>query len=119
MVADSTGNCAAICVVWCREVALCLPVVGGRRLRHLTARTLTVDVDGTVPCTGQKEGGAYRGYNPHHRKVPSYYPITAYLADSGHFLRVHNRPGNVNDGSSSVPFLQAVFAQIEETLGTS
>ena len=57
------------------------------------------------------------GYNPHHRKVPSYYPITAYLADSGHFLRLHNRPGHVNDGASSIPFLQAVFEQIEETLG--
>ena len=35
-------------------------------------------------CTGQKVGGAARGYNPHHRKVPSDYPIRAYLADSGH-----------------------------------
>ena len=27
-------------------------------------------------------------------------------------------PGNVNDGKSSVPFLQALFTQIEETLGS-
>ena len=87
--------------------------------QYLNARTLTIDIDGTVLCTGQKVGGACRGYNPHHRKVPSYYPITAYLADSGHFLRLHNRPGNVNDGSASVPFLQAVFEQIEGTLGRS
>ena len=91
--------------------------VVARLIPRLHARTLTVDVDGTVLCTGQKVGGACRGYNPHHRKVPSYYPITAYLADSGHFLRLHNRPGNVNDGASSIPFLQAVFEQIEETLG--
>jgi len=93
--------------------------VVARRVGLLKARTLTIDIDGTVLCTGQKVGGACRGYNPHHRKVPSYYPITAYLADSGHFLRLHNRPGNVNDGASSIPFLQAVFAQIEESLGRS
>ena len=60
----------------------------------LRARKLTIDVDGTVLCTGKQVGGARRGYNPHHRKVPSYYPITAYLADSGHFLRVHNLLAN-------------------------
>ena len=91
--------------------------VVARLVGLLGARTLTIDIDGTVLCTGQKVGGAYRGYNPHHRKVPSYYPITAYLADSGHFLRLHNRPGNVNDGSSSIP--QAVFEQIDQTLGGS
>ena len=78
--------------------------VVARLVGRLKARTLTIDIDGTVLCTGQKVGGARRGYNPHHRKVPSYYPITAYLADSGHFLRLHNRPGNVNDGASSIPF---------------
>ena len=84
----------------------------------LHARTLTLDVDGTVLCTGSKVGGAARGYNPHHRKVPSYYPVTAFLAESGHLLRLHNRPGNVNDGKSSIPFLQALFRQVEETLGS-
>ena len=84
------------------------------KVKLLRARTLTIDVDGTVLCTGKKVGGAHRGYNPHHRKVPSYYPITAYLADSGHFLRVHNRPGNVNDGSASIPLLKDVFTQIEQ-----
>ncbi len=85
---------------------------------YLHARTLTIDVDGTVLCTGSKVGGAARGYNPHHRKVPSYYPITAFPAESGHFLRLHNRLGNVNDGKSAVPFLRTLFNQIEETLGS-
>ena len=82
---------------------------------YLHARTLTIDVDGTVLCTGHKVGGAARGYNPHHRKVPSYYPVSAFLAESGHVLRLHNRPGNVNDGKSSVPFLRALFDQIQES----
>ena len=84
---------------------------------HLPARTLTIDVDGTVISTGLKVAWAFRGYNPPHRKVPSYFPISALLAESGHILRLHNRPGNVNDGSSSLTFLRELFQQIKETLG--
>ena len=47
----------------------------------------------------------------------SYFPITAYLADSGHFLRLDNRPGNVRDGAASGDFLKTVFAQVKDTLG--
>lgn len=92
-------------------------LVSGVVKHHLRARTLTVDVDGTVISTGMKVAWAFRGYNPHHRKVPSYFPISAYLAESGHVLRLHNRPGNINDGSSSITFLRDLFQQIRETLG--
>jgi hypothetical protein len=85
----------------------------------LSLHTLTVDVDGSVVSTGLKVQRAFRGFNPHHRKVPSYYPITAYLAETGHILRVRNRSGNVHDGKSSITFLRNLFRQIEETLGTA
>ncbi len=42
---------------------------------------LTVDVDGSVLSTGLKVGRAFRGFNPHRRKNPSYYPITAQAAE--------------------------------------
>lgn len=87
-----------------------------RVLRQLPLRTLTIDVDGTVVSTGLTVARAFRGYNPHHRKVPSYYPITGYVAESGHVLRVRNRPGNIADGKA-VPFLRELFAQIARTLG--
>jgi DDE family transposase len=90
--------------------------VVARVVRQLPLRTLTIDVDGTVISTGLTVERAFRGYNPHHRKVPSYYPITAYLAESGHVLRVKNRSGNVADGKA-VPFLRELFAQITRTLG--
>jgi len=80
-------------------------------------KRLTLDVDGTVLSTGLKVEGARRGYNPHQRKVPSYYPITAYEANTGQVLRVHNRAGNVHDGKASVEFLKALFAQLDQTLG--
>jgi len=80
-------------------------------------RTLTVDVDGTVLSTGLTVERAFRGFNPQHRKVPSYYPITAYVAETGHVLRVKNRSGNINDGKASLTFLRELFAQIADTLG--
>jgi hypothetical protein len=84
---------------------------------YLSFRTLTIDVDGTVLSTGMKAERAFRGYNPHHRKVPSYYPITAHLAETGHILRVQNRSGNISDGKASIGFLRDLFAQVEESLG--
>jgi hypothetical protein len=92
-------------------------VVAARAIRQTGQRRLTIDVDGTVVSTGQQVRWAQRGYNPHHRKVPSYYPITAYEAQSGQVLRVQNRPGNVGDGKAGVPFLQALFRQLRATLG--
>jgi hypothetical protein len=40
---------------------------------HLALPRLTIDVDGTVVRTGATVGWAFRGFNPHHRKDPSYY----------------------------------------------
>ena len=75
-------------------------------------RTLTVDIDGTVVSTGLPVERAFRGYNPHHRKVPSYYPILAHLAETTHVLRLKNRLGDVHDGKASLAFLRDVWAQL-------
>jgi hypothetical protein len=81
-------------------------------------RRLTIDVDGSVVSTGQKVEWAFRGFNPHHRKVPSYYPITAYEAQTGQILRTKNRPGNIHDGKASLGFLRELLAQIRRSLGS-
>jgi hypothetical protein len=78
----------------------------------LGLRTVTVDVDGVVVSTGLKVERAFRGYNPHHRKVPSYYPIMAHLAETTHVLRVKNRSGNVHDGKASLTFLRELWMQL-------
>lgn len=88
-------------------------------VRRAGVTRLTIDVDGSVISTGQQVQWAQRGYNPHHRKVPSYYPITAYEAQSGQVLRVQNRPGNVHDGKAAMSFLRALFVQLAQTLGGS
>jgi len=78
---------------------------------------LTVDVDGTVVCTGAKVQWAFRGFNPHHRKALSYYPLVAHLAQTGHILRLKNRPGNVHDSKQAVPFLRDLIDALQARLG--
>jgi len=78
---------------------------------------LTIDLDGTVLRTGAKVDGAERGYNPHHPKDPSYYPLTAHLAQLGQILRLWNRPGNVHDSHNAAGFLRVLFADLRARFG--
>ncbi|MHC4709174.1 MAG: transposase, partial [Planctomycetota bacterium] len=79
---------------------------------------LTIDLDGSVLRTGAKVDGAARGFNPHHPKDPSYYPLTAHLAQTGQILRVWNRPGNVNDSHNATGFLRVVLGELRERFGS-
>ena len=88
----------------------------GRVLPALGLRTVTIDVDGVVVSTGLQVARAFRGFNPHHRKVPSYYPILAHVAEATHILRVKNRSGNVHDGKASLPFLRELWEQLVATV---
>jgi hypothetical protein len=78
---------------------------------------LTIDLDGTVLRTGAQVDGAERGFNPHHPKDPSYYPLTAHLAQLGQILRVWNRPGNVHDSHNAAGFLRGLFADLRARFG--
>jgi len=77
----------------------------------------TLDLDGTVIRTGDCVGGAERGFNPHHPKDPSYYPLTAHLAQTGQFLGVWNRPGNVHDSVDAVTHLGELIDATRARLG--
>ena len=90
--------------------------VVARVLATLGVRTWTIDVDGVVVSTGLQVERAFRGFNPHHRKVPSYYPIMAHLAETAHVLRVKNRSGHVHDGKAGLPFLRDLWAQLTTLL---
>lgn len=52
---------------------------------------VTLELDGTIVRTGTCVEGAERGFNPHHPKDPSYYPLTAHLAQTGQMFGVWNR----------------------------
>lgn len=80
---------------------------------------LTFDIDGSVITTGATVEWAYRGFNPHHRKDPSYYPIFAHLAQTGHIVRVRNRPGNVHDSNGAAAFMRELIEYVRLRLGRS
>ena len=86
-------------------------------LRRTGVGRVTIDIDGTVVSTGLQVKWAKRGYNPHRRKVPSYYPIAAHVAQTGQVFAVKNRPGNVHDGKRSLEFLRTVFDRLGAELG--
>jgi len=86
-------------------------------LARLAVPRLTLDVDGTVVRTGATVAWAFRGFNPHHRKDPSYYPLLAHIAQTGHILQLKNRPGNVHDSKQATAFLRDVIDSLRDRLG--
>jgi len=86
-------------------------------LARLNLPRLTIDVDGSVIRTGATVAWAFRGFNPHHRKDPSYYPLFAHVAQTGHILRLKNRPGNVHDSKQAVPFLREIIDDLRVRFG--
>ncbi|HEV8398242.1 MAG TPA: IS1380 family transposase [Gemmatimonadales bacterium] len=86
-------------------------------LARLDVPRLTLDVDGTVVRTGATVAWAFRGFNPHHRKDRSYYPLLAHIAQTGHILQLKNRPGNVHDSKQATAFLREVIDSIRGRLG--
>jgi hypothetical protein len=89
------------------------------QLARLNLPRLTIDVDGTVVRTGNTVAWAFRGYKPHFKKDPSYYPLLAHLAQTGHILRLKNRPGNVHDSRGAVRFLRELIHELRDRFGRS
>ena len=87
------------------------------QLERLDLPRLTIDVDGTVVRTGNTVAWAFRGYNPHFKKDPSYYPLLAHLAQTGHILRLKNRPGNVHDSRGAARFLRELIHELRDRFG--
>jgi hypothetical protein len=85
---------------------------------HGKLRRVTLDLDGTVVRTGGSVEGAEHGFNPHHPKDPSYYPLTAHLAQTGQLLDVVNRSGRVNDSEGAVDRLRFLIDAVRERLGS-
>jgi hypothetical protein len=88
-----------------------------KQLERLALPRLTIDVDGTVGRTGHTVAWAFRGYHPHFTKDPSYYPLLAHLAQTGHILRLKNRPGNVHDSRGAGRFLRDLIHELRARFG--
>jgi len=65
-------------------------------------------LDGTVVSTKGHPTWALKGYNPIKRGAPSYFPLTAHVAETGHFLTIWNRPGNVHDSNRALELIKSI-----------
>lgn len=77
---------------------------------------LTLDMDGSVISTGMQVGFATRGYNPHRRKNPSYYPLAICLAQTGHVIAHRNRTGSVHDSRGAAQLLQQTVKRVRSEM---
>ncbi len=78
------------------------------KLTELGLDELTIDLDGTVISTKGNPSWAFKGYNPIKRGAKSYFPLTAHVAETGHFLSIVNRPGNVHDSNRALTVIQTL-----------
>ena len=78
------------------------------RLASLGLVEITIDLDGTVISTKGNPSWAFKGYNPIKRGAKSYFPLTAHIAETGHFLHITNRPGNVHDSNRALQVIKTV-----------
>lgn len=86
------------------------------KLQALNLARITLDFDGTVLSCGDQVKWAARGYNPHNRHSKSLYPLLCHVAQTGHFLRVHNRPGDVHDSKAALQIIKASIEQIRTSV---
>ena len=84
------------------------------KLKALGLMEITVDLDGTVVSTKGHPTWAFKGYNPIKRGAVSYFPLTTHVAETGHFLTVWNRRGNVHDSNRALELIKAIRRQLPE-----
>jgi hypothetical protein len=78
------------------------------KLQSLGLLEITIDLDGTVVSTKGHPTWALKGYNPIKRGAPCYFPLTAHVAETGHFLTIWNRPGNVHDSNRALDLIKTI-----------
>jgi len=82
------------------------------KLQELGLNEITVDLDGTVISTKGHPSWAFKGYNPIKKGAKSYFPLTAHVGETGHFLSILNRPGNVHDSNRALVVIQTIRRQL-------
>jgi hypothetical protein len=77
---------------------------------------LTLDFDGSIQSSkGHAEGTAV-GFNKQKKGVRSYYPLFCTIAQTGQFLDLHHRPGNVHDSNGADRFMEECFLEISSVI---
>jgi hypothetical protein len=84
------------------------------KLRSLGLLEITIDVDGIIVSTKDHPTWALKGYNPIKRGASSYFPLIAHVAETGHFLTIWNRPGNVHDSNRALELIKRIQKRLPE-----
>jgi Transposase DDE domain group 1 len=85
------------------------------RVREEKIQRVTADFDGSVLSTrGHAEGSAI-GFNRQRKGARSYYPLFCTVAQTGQFLDLLHRPGNVHDSRDAISFIESCIAKLRET----
>jgi hypothetical protein len=84
------------------------------KITELGLQEITVDLDGTVISTKGNPSWAFKGYNPIKRGAKSYFPLTTHIAETGHFLSIVNRPGNVHDSSRGLAVIRTIRSRLSD-----
>jgi hypothetical protein len=84
------------------------------KLTELGLHEITVDLDGTVISTKGSPSWAFKGYNPIKKGANSYFPLTSHIAETGHFLSIINRPGNVHDSNRALAVVRTILKQLSD-----
>jgi hypothetical protein len=77
---------------------------------------LTLDFDGSVQSTKSHAEGTAVGFNKQKKGARSYYPLFCTVAQTGQFLDVYHRPGNVHDSNGVDQFMMQCFEESKKGL---
>ena len=86
------------------------------RLAKLKLATVTLDFDGSVLSTRRHAEGSAVGYNKKRKGARSYYPLFCTVAQTGQFLDMWHRPGNVHDSRDSETFITEKVEDVRRLL---
>lgn len=89
------------------------------KLKALNLARVTLDFDGTVLSCGDTVKWAARGYNPHNRHSKSLYPLLCHVAQTGHFLKLANRPGDVHDSKRALEMIRCAIDEVRGAMSNS
>ena len=86
-----------------------------RRGQERLARA-TLDFDGSVLTTMKHAEGTAVGFNKKKKGARSYYPLFCTFAQTGQFLDMHHRAGNVHDSNGAPEFAKACIDKARSAL---
>lgn len=116
---DTSTICRMLARVDAQAVENLRAVVREMALERLVGeglRRVTLDFDGSVLSTARHAEGTAIGYNKKKKGARSYYPLFCTLAQTGQFLDLHHRPGNVHDSNGARPFIRQCVEQVRQRL---